>query len=199
MGRPSKLTPDQWVEIERRLAAGDKAADLSREYGISQTRISERVSKVSEKVRETAHKLAEAQAALSELPVAQQYAAVNLAEKLRSISNSLANAAELGAMTAHRLHALANSEVAKVDDATPLDPASIEALKGVSVLTRLANDSSSIALNLLNANRDTVKKANEPPPDDTQTGGVLMVPSTMSMEDWEKKAKAKPSKGASQA
>lgn len=83
---------------------------------------------------------------------------MDLAEKLRSISGSLASAAELGAKTAHRLQALANSEVAKVDDAQPLE--SVDALKGVSALTKLANDSASIALNLLNANKETVQRLN---------------------------------------
>jgi hypothetical protein len=184
MARPSKLSPEQWREIERRLAAGERAADLSREYGISQTRISERVSKVSEKVKETARKLAEAQTALAELPVAQQYAAVSLAEKLRAISVSLANAAELGAKTAHRLHALANSEVEKVDDADPLRPESMEALKGVSVLTKLANDSSQIAMNLLSANKETVKAANQPPENEAPKG-VLVVPGVLDEKSWE--------------
>lgn len=160
MGRPSKLTLDQWAEIERRLASGEKAADLAREYKISQTRISERISKVSEIIRNTAHKLADAQSALAELPVAQQYAAVSLAEKLRNISGSLASAAELGAKTAHRLHALANAEVGKVDDSDPLNAESISALKGVGVLTKLANESSQIAVNLLSANRDEIKHLN---------------------------------------
>lgn len=132
---------------------GESAANLSREYGISQAAISVRVSKVSKLVTEAAHKLADAQTTIAALPVAQQYAAVNLADKLRSISNSIASAADLGAKTAHRLHSLANSEVNKVDDADPLNPESMEALKGVSVLTKLANDSSHIALNLLNANK----------------------------------------------
>lgn len=183
MGRPSKLSPDQWAEIERRLAAGEGASDLAREFGISPASVSVRVSKVSKKVSETAFKLAEAQTALAELPVAQQYAAVSLAEKLRAISVSLANAAELGAKTAHRLHALANAEVVKVDDADPLK--SMDALKGVSVLTKLANDSSQIAVNLLNANRETVKEANRPA-SDAAPAGVLVVPGAMNETDWEK-------------
>ena len=88
--------------------------------------------------------------------------AVSLADKLRSISSHLASAAEYGAATAHRLNALANSEVAKVDDADVLSPESMEAMKGVAALTRLANDSSSIALNLLAANKDTVQRMNAP-------------------------------------
>lgn len=110
-------------------------------------------------MRETARQIADAQSALAALPVAQQYTALSLAEKLRNISGSLASAAELGAATAHRLHALANSEVAKVDDAEPM--ASLDSLRNVGVLTKLANDSSHIALNLLAANKDRVKAAED--------------------------------------
>ena len=75
--------------------------------------------------------------------------------------------------------ALANGEVAKVDDADPLSASSIEALKGVGVLTKLANDSANIAVNLLAANKDAVKRVNDPDapdPDTPPTSGVLMVP-----------------------
>ncbi len=98
------------------------------------------------------------------LPVSEQLIAVNLASKLRAISDNLASAAQYGAQTAHRLSALANSEVAKVDDANPLARESVEAMKGVAVLTKLANDSASIALNLLNANKDTIKELNSEEP-----------------------------------
>lgn len=150
MGRPSKLTPEQWAEIERRhLSGGESLRALAREFGVDEAAIRRRVSPQSPQVRAVAAKLADAQSALAELPVPQQYNAINLAAKLRSISDSLASAAELGARTAHRLHSLANSEVGKVDDAEPLK--SMDALKSVSALTRLANDSSALAVNLLSA------------------------------------------------
>lgn len=164
MGRPSKLSPAQWVEIERRVSAGESARALSKEFGISETQISLRVSKVAKAVQETAHKVAAAQTALAALPVAQQYSAINLAEKLRNISASLAGAAELGAATAHRLQSLANSEVGKVDDATPME--SLDNLRNVGVLTKLANDSAAIALNLLSANKETVTKIHNDQPAD---------------------------------
>lgn len=165
MGRPSKLTPQQWAEVERRLLAGETARALGREFGISEASIrgklgtNHALSAQSARVQETAQKLADAHTALAALPPAQRPVAMDLAEKLRSISNSLASAAELGARTAHRLQALANTEVGKVDDVNPLS--SVENLKGVSALTKLANDSASIALNLLAANKDTVKRLND--------------------------------------
>lgn len=165
MPRPSKLTPQQWSEVERRLLSGESARALGREFDVSEAAIRKRfganqtVSTQSTQVRTVAEKLADANTALEALPIAQRQVAIDLADKLRSISGSLASAAELGAKTAHRLQALANSEVSKVDDAQPLQ--SMEALKGVAALTKLANDSASIALNLLAANKDTVKRLND--------------------------------------
>jgi len=159
MGRPSKLSPEQWAEVERRLAAGEGASELSREFGVHPSQVTRRVAQKSQKVREVAQKVAEAQTALAELPMAQQYSALSLAEKLRSISSSLASAAELGAKTSHRLHALANGEVAKVDDADPMKQ--LDNLRNVGVLTKLANESAHVALNLLAANKGRVAKAEE--------------------------------------
>lgn len=175
MGRPSKLTPQQWAEVERRLLTGETTRTLGAEYGLAESAIRKRfgahksISAQSAQVRTVAEKLADANIALQALPPAQRPVAMDLAEKLRSISGSLASAAELGARTAHRLQALANSEVAKVDDAEPMS--SLEKLKGVSALTKLANDSASIALNLLAANKDTVKRLNDD--GDGAAGGAL--------------------------
>lgn len=158
MARPSKLTPDQWKEVERRVIAGDPIRAVARDFGINEAAIRQRVSTQTPRVKMVAEKLAEAQTALAELPVHQQYVAVSLAEKLRNISDNLAAAAQYGAQTAHRLSALANSEVAKVDDADPLQ--SVENLKGVAALTKLANESATIALNLLSSNKETVQRIN---------------------------------------
>lgn len=181
MGRPSKLSPAQWVEVERRLLAGETARALGKEFGISEAGIRKKfganqtISAQSSQVRTAAEKIADANNALEALPIAQRGVAIGLAEKLRNISSSLASAAELGARTAHRLQALANTEVAKVDDAEPL--ASADSLKGVMVLTKLANDSASIALNLLAANKETVQKLHDDtPPDFTPVVVELVAP-----------------------
>jgi hypothetical protein len=193
MARPSKLSPEQWAEVDRRLAAGEGVRALAKAFDVSPATISKRgVAKQSEQVRSVAKQVADAQAALAELPVAQQYVAMGLAEKLRNISVSLASAAEHGAATAHRLNALANSEVGKVDDAAPLSPESIAALKGVGVLTKLANDSAHIAVNLLAANKERIQRLDDQPPADApQTSGVLMVPGLMTdSASWAQAAQA---------
>ena len=119
-------------------------ADL-RSIAIEKARIDKESQSISEKI--------------AELPYAKQVIVHDLSRRLVNISNSLASAAELGAATAHRLSALANSEVAKVDDAEPL--ASVENLKGVAALTKLANESATIALNLLSANKDRIKEVED--------------------------------------
>ena len=153
MGRPSKLTDSQWDDVGRRLSAGESAASLAREFGVSQAVLSVRFSKFP---KETVRKLA---TELSILPTRAQQAVVTLADELRSISGHLAAAARYGSSTAHRLSALAHGEVQKIDDANPLE--SVEALKGVLALTRLANDAASTGLNLLAAKRDKANSSTD--------------------------------------
>lgn len=164
MARPSKLTDAQWIEIQRRYLAGETDRALGKEFGISDTgirkRLGSRFSSQSSQTIKVAHLLAESETALQQLPLAHRGIAIDLAERLRNISHSVAAAAELGAKTGHRLHALANSEVGKVDDAAPLSETSIAALKGVGVLTKLANESLMPALNLLSANKEQFKPGN---------------------------------------
>lgn len=157
MGRKSKLTPDQWAEVANRLLEGEAERALAREYDVSATAIRKHMEKQGKlpAVKRVAEMIVETTAALQSLPITSQISARNLAAKLVAISNSLASAAEHGAATAHRLNALANSEVGKVDDADPM--ASLDNLKNVGVLTRLANESASVGLNLLAANRDKIK------------------------------------------
>ena len=156
MGRPSKLTPTQWDEVGKRLSNGDTAAALAREYGVSQTSISKRFSQFPTAI---VGKLGKE---LSALPPQAQAAAVSLADELRSISGHLAAAGRYGSATAHRLQALAHGEVQKIDDSNPLD--SIEALKGVQALTRLANDAAQTGMGLLQANKDQANKTPEAVP-----------------------------------
>lgn len=73
----------------------------------------------------------------------------------------LAGAAKYGASTAHRLSGIANAKVMEIDDAAPLTDASLLSLKGVAVLTKVANEASQIGVNLLAANKDMIKEANQ--------------------------------------
>lgn len=161
MGRPSKLTDVQWGTIERRLLAGESTSALAREYGVSKGVISQRFSERVQKVKVVANQLVEADRAFSLLNISEQCAARSLADDLKAISMHLAGAAKFGAMTSHRLSGIAQSKVLEINDATPLDEQSLETLKGIAVLTRMANASSEIGVNLLRANKETVDDINK--------------------------------------
>lgn len=157
MGRKSKLTDEQWAQIERRMLEGEPVRALAREFKVSEAAIRGRKSAQVAEIKNVASQIVATERALTKLPITAQQTAQNLAVKLRAISDNIASAADYAAATAHRLSALANSEVGKIDDAKPLDPESLESLKGVSVLTKLANDSAYIPLGLLTANKERMK------------------------------------------
>jgi hypothetical protein len=161
MGRPSKLTPAQWDELKDRFTKGEKPADLAREFKVSRATISERFSKSVGNIKTVANQIVEAEVALKSLTVSEQISAVGLANDLIAMSNHLAGAGKFGAATAHRLAGIAHGKVLEIDDANPLDEKSRDALKDVAVLTEMANKASMIPVNLLAANKETVKKLNE--------------------------------------
>lgn len=160
MGRKSALTEKQWAQIEQRLLAGDKAATLATEFGINRSQITRRFSQHIATVKSVANQIVAAEEALHSLPVAQQLSAISLADQMRAISGHLAGAANYGAATAHRLAGIANAKVALIDDAAPLEAKSLEELKGIAALTRMANEASHIPLNLLKANKEMIDDLN---------------------------------------
>lgn len=183
MGRPSKLTDAQWEVVGKRLLKGESAADLSREFGVSKAAISTRFSKRNETIKTVANQIVETERALSFLNVSEQMAARSLADDLKAISEHLAGAARFGAATAHRLSGIANSRLNEIDDTSLNAEESINALKGIAVLTKMANDSSEIAVNLLSANKETVKELNKPRDPSTETRRVVLVSMDDEIED----------------
>lgn len=161
MARPSKLTEKQWADVERRLLDGEKSATLANEYKIDRAAITRKFSQLHKTVKSVANQLVGAERALRDLPVAQQINAINLADQLRSISGHLAGAANYGAATAHRLAGIAYGRVSQIDDANPLDENGMNELRGIAVLTKLANDSSEIGVNLLRANKEMIDDMNK--------------------------------------
>jgi len=170
MGRKSALTPEQWAEVERRhLVNGESVNSLAKEYGVNEATIRKKINpnrseqgKAGKPLRELALEKIDAEKRVKDisekiasLPIVRQQIVTDLAQKLTNISGHLASAAEYGAATAHRLAGIAHNKVAEIDDATPLDETSLASLKGIAVLTRMANDASEIGLNLLRANKDS--------------------------------------------
>lgn len=160
MGRRSKLTEQQWEFVGKRLLAGEKARQLAKEFGVAESTVRERFSDVNGKIKAVANQIVATDSALKALPISAQIAAISLADDLKAMSTHLAGAGKFGAATAHRLSGIAHSKVQEIDDAKPLDAESLESLKGVAILTKMANEASTIAVNLLAANKEMVKEIN---------------------------------------
>ena len=174
MGRHSKLTGEQWAQVERRLSEGESYRGLARAFGVSEATIRERFPKArQDQVIAVAKQIVETERALQALPIPAQISAHSHAARLRAMSDDMLGAGQYGAATSHRLNALAHKMVAKVNEKDPMKSA--DDLKGVAVLTKLANDAATIPLGLLAANKESVKRLNEtpPPPEERQDLGEL--------------------------
>lgn len=158
MGRKSKLTEKQWHQVGERLLKGESARSLGREFGVSESAIRLRLSAHTETVKSVAAQMVAVDAVLNSLPIAAQISAHNLAADLRAISNHLAGAAKLGAMTAHKLNRIAQHQVKDLKDNTPMEDCA-KTLQFVSALSKVANSAGEIGTNLLRANKEAVDAA----------------------------------------
>jgi hypothetical protein len=172
VGRKSSLSPEQWLEIERRhVVDGESINALAAEFGVNESSIRRKIKPnkaespnrqnplqvlAKEKVWVDAESKRIAEQ-IAELPYAKQQIVSDLARKLKSISEHLGSAAELSAASAHRLSLLANQQLEKVDPVEPMK--SVNELQAVALLQKMANTSSEIGMNLLGANKEMVKAA----------------------------------------
>lgn len=164
MGRKSKLTDEQWAQVKSRLLNGESGRALAEEFSVSETAIRKKVSSQVSEIKSVANQIATAQTALSKLPVSSQISAQTLAQRLISISNHLASAADYGAATAHRLAGIAHMKANEIEDGIPLTEEGVQTLKGIAVLSRMANEASEIGVNLLRANKDIAAGGGEEVP-----------------------------------
>lgn len=168
MGRKSSLTEKQWANIGERLLHGESGRALSREFGVSETAIRKRFSSQTKQIKDVANQILATESAFKALPISSQISAQSLADELRAISMHLAGAGKFGAATAHRLSGIAHGKVSEIDDAAPLTADSLESLKGIAVLTKMANESSEIGIGLLRANKEAIDRLNQPSNDSAQ-------------------------------
>ena len=104
----------------------------------------------------------------------QQHAAVALADKLRRISDSMADAAVASADTARQLHELANTRAREAIAGAPEKVG--EALHTVATLTKMGNEAATVPLGLMAASRGAGKLPGDNPPDDLPTVIELVAP-----------------------
>ena len=158
MGRPSKLTDKQWAEIQQRLLAGEKSRPLGREFGISDVAINKRFGSQNKQIKTVANQIVTAEQNLKALSVSSQIVAVSLADKLRAASMFLADSAVSGARTGAHLKAVAgfHAEMVTRNNAGDAEGAALQRV--IAGLTQVANESEKTALNLIAANKETVRE-----------------------------------------
>lgn len=148
-----RLTPQEWVDLERASLGGESNVDLAAKYGISESAIRKRLGSSKDmKVEKAAQKIVEMRQELELLPPALQIRAYSIADALVQISRNLTLSAELGAKTAHRLSSIANTQAASIDDDAP-DP---DKLKMIHGLTETANKAAFQPLELIKAAKGSV-------------------------------------------
>lgn len=194
MGRKSSLTPEQWLEVERRHLVDEVSINaLAAEYGVNESSIRRRLkpSKAESPGRKNPlHALAEEKVRvdteskrvaeqIAQLPYANQLIVSDLARKLSNISEHIGSAAEISAASAHRLSMLANQQLQLVDDVNPLT--TTVQMQTFALLQKMANGASEIPLNLLRANKETIESMNrdtsrDAPPPSTQVTFKIVRP-----------------------
>lgn len=165
MARPEALSDKNKDEVSKLLANGQSMRSIAKQFGVSEGVIRKCVNTQFNPIKEVANQIATAELAYEKFPVKTQVKIRILADDLKDISHHLASAAKFGAITSHRLLAIANSQVDKIDEVDPL--LTEDVMKGVAVLTKIANESSVIGINLINANKEQIKQINAV--DDIQT------------------------------
>lgn len=190
MARKSKLTDSQWEEIRRRVLNGESQRAIAKAYGISESALRGKISAQVVQIKTVAEQIVNTEKALAGLPISAQISARGLADRLHAISNDLAAAAGYGAATAHRLAGIAFMKASEVDDASPIsDEASLEAIKGIAALTRTANESAYLGIELLKANKGLSDPAKEE--EEGRRQGYLVAPDVVeSNELWAQQAQS---------
>jgi len=180
VARPSKLTEKQWAEIQHRLMNGDSPGKVAKDFNVGRTTITDRFPAGCRELKELANQIVSTDAKFKALPIASQVSVMSLVDDLKAISMHLAGAAKFGSATAHRLAGIANAQVDKIDDVNPME--SQEIMQGISALTKMANDSSQIGINLLNANKEQIKIVNNMPTEQRSTIDTSKLSSTAMRE-----------------
>jgi hypothetical protein len=167
MGRPSKLTPAQWQEVERRhLVDGESIRSLAREFGVAHNAIFVRIGPKTKSKKAIANQVAQAEIALASLPPIEQISVRQLADEIKSLALSSTQFAHTNMRTAKHLANVAAASAKKIKPGDIVD-GSTPALRSVAAAMAVANEASKAGLSVLSITRDAGKSTpHEPPPTD---------------------------------
>lgn len=167
MAQPSKLTERQWADIEKRLLEGEPARALAKEFGVTEGAIRKRKGTQVKQIKEVANQIVAAEVAFRGLSIGTQISTQRYAAKLMAISDDMLDGSIHAAANFRRLSAIASTELEKVDVVDPMQSA--DRLKGVAAITAMANEAAKTPINLIAANKESIKDINNAPPPQEST------------------------------
>lgn len=141
-----KVSLRQWREIDARMAKGESARAVAKDYDITEGAIRYRAKSAPPGKPKTPafSEIASAIAAhVERMPACQ--------DDMAAIKTALVAAARSSAVTAQKLAAIAAKQVELVDKIDPMDTA--EVLQGIGALTKLSNDAGAVGMAFLSAER----------------------------------------------
>lgn len=151
MGRRSKLTEKQWMEISQRALNGEPMRALAREFGIAESSLREKISAQNAQIKALANQKVTLESKIKALPVTAQVQVFNLADELAAIQTNIVGAGRYGSVIAKHSLKIAAKQMATVDPDDPMESA--DTLQAISGLTRIANDASTIGMTLTRYNQ----------------------------------------------
>jgi len=159
MGRPSKLTPQQWEQIDERLLRGDTPANIAKDFrGATRQMIEQRGKKKIDGIKDVAKQIVSTERNLHRLPPHQQLQAQTLAQRWMRISDNLTEGADRLAGNFFRLSVMASTQLDKVDEIDPEE--SDRYLKSARRMTQMAAESAEPALRMMAVMKASVTDGN---------------------------------------
>ena len=134
MGRRSKLTDKQWIEIERRHLDGESIRSLAKEFKVAESSIRERISAQSKRIIDVANQIVETNQAVKGLPISAQIAAHTRAQRLIAIQDALDDTSLAGSLTAKRISQAVQNRVKDRNDEELLDAEDMKALMAAGLV-----------------------------------------------------------------
>ncbi len=158
MSRTSKLDEKQWEEVSRRVFSGESVRSVAKKFGLSDTAIRKRgIPLQHDNLRTLAKTLVDTEKTIEALPKVEKTLVYKFADRLKCITDNLAEAAEYGAKNSNRLSKMAHTKILTIKNNPDEDD--YDELKNVAALTKMAKEASDIGINLLKANQSATDNA----------------------------------------
>lgn len=148
-GRPSKLDARSRSEIGRRLALGEKASALAKEFRVGKTTMTRLFSGRVQKLQELGQSLAQTELEIDRLPISEQVTVRSLADQLKDLGASLLDTAVTNGRTARIMATKAEKAASVLTETSTLDD-----LRVPAAYIEVSNKATSLGMSLLSNHKE---------------------------------------------